>query len=114
MLRGGQWNGAQVIPRWFVQETARPTHTVRTPEMRWKLNAQVFSHGWELPARHNGQGGKSGEGIPDDARYKPGSGGQLLAFVPSLDLVISRQTGSSGDWQFEEYLQRACHCVISR
>jgi CubicO group peptidase (beta-lactamase class C family) len=113
MLRGGEWDGLQVIPRWFVSETARPTHNVRTPEMRWQLNAQVFSHGWELPALHDGQGEKSGEGIPEDARYKPGSGGQLLAFVPSLDLVISRQTGSSGDWAFEEYLRRACRCVIA-
>jgi len=27
------------------------------------------------------------EGIPMDARSKPGSGGQLVAFVPGLDLV---------------------------
>ena len=33
---------------------------------------------------------------------------QLIAWVPSLDLVITRQTGDSGDWGFEEYLRRAC------
>ncbi len=60
-----------------------------------------------------GEGGApSGEGIPADARYKPGSGGQLIAFVPSLDLVITRQTGSSGDWQYTEYLRRACAAAI--
>lgn len=112
MLRGGRWNDQQVIPRWFVDETAAPTHAVTTPEMRWKLNPQVFSHGWELPARHWPPSGRSGEGIPADAREKPGSGGQLIAFVPSLDLVITRQTGSSGDWPFEEYLRRACQCVL--
>jgi len=31
--------------------------------------------------------------------------------VPSLDLVIARQTGSSGDWAFEEFLRRACAAV---
>src|SRR5438552_2960910 len=87
MLRGGRWNDTQVIPKWFVDETAAPTHDVKTPEMRWKLNPRTFSHGWELPAR------LSGEGIPADARSKPGSGGQLIAFVPSLDLVVTRQTG---------------------
>jgi CubicO group peptidase (beta-lactamase class C family) len=111
MLRNGRWGGDQVIPKWFVDETGAPTHEVTTPEMRWRLNPQVFSHGWELPARHQGESGRSGEGIPADARSKPGSGGQLLAFVPSLDLVISRQTGSSGDWAFEEYLRRACAAV---
>lgn len=109
MLHEGRWRDQQVIPKWFVDQTAAPTHSVKTPEMRWKFNPQIFSHGWELPARHWTQsGGRSGEGLPADARDKPGSGGQLLAFVPSLDLVVVRQTGSSGEWQFEEYLRRAC------
>ena len=62
MLRGGRWGEQQVIPKWFVDETAAPTHDVTTPEMRWKLNPQVFSHGWELPARHQGESGRSGAG----------------------------------------------------
>jgi len=111
MLRGGRWNDRQIVPRWFVDETARATHDVRLPEMRWKLNSQIFSDGWELPARLDGAGGRNGLGIPADARAKPGSGGQYLAFVPSLDLVITRQTGGSGDWQYEEYLRRACEAA---
>jgi CubicO group peptidase (beta-lactamase class C family) len=59
------------------------------------------------------QGGRSGEGIPADARDKPGSGGQLIAFVPSLDLVVVRQTGGSGEWAFEECLRRACATVTN-
>jgi CubicO group peptidase (beta-lactamase class C family) len=112
MLRGGRWKDRQVIPRWFVDESAAPTHQVLGPEMRFKINAQIFSHGWELPARLTGEGGRSGAGISADARQKPGSGGQLIAFVPSLDLVVTRQTGSSGDWQYEEYLRRACAAVV--
>jgi len=112
MLRSGRWNETQVIPKWFVDETTAPTHDVKSPELRWKLNAQIFSHGWELPARLTGEGGRDGKGIPADARAKPGSGGQYIAFVPSLDLVVTRQTGSSGEWQYEEYLRRACQAVI--
>lgn len=111
MLRGGRWGDRQVIPNWFVEETAAPTHDVKTPEMRWKLNPQIFSHGWQLPARHSAESGHSAEGIPGDARDKPGSGGQYIAFVPSFDLVITRQTGSSGEWAYEEYLRRACAAV---
>lgn len=114
MLRDGKWGERQVIPKWFVNETADATHDVTSPEMRWQLNPQVFSHGWELPSRHWEQSGRSGKGIPKDARSKPGSGGQLIAFVPSLDLIVTRQTGSSGDWQFEEYLRRACAAVSQR
>ena len=81
--------------------------------MRWGFNPEIFSHGWELPARLTGNNaeGAHGDGIPIDARYKPGSGGQLLAFVPSLDLIITRQTGVSGPWEFAEYLRRACAAV---
>jgi CubicO group peptidase (beta-lactamase class C family) len=112
MLHDGRWQDQQVIPKWFVEQTAAPTHNVKTPELRWKFNPQIFSHGWELPARHWPASGRSGEGIPADAREKPGSGGQLIAFVPSLDLVVTRQTGSSGEWQFEEYLRRVCAAVV--
>jgi hypothetical protein len=91
-----------------VEETAAPTHDVQEPELRFHRAAQSFSHGWELPARlTDGQG----DGIPADARYKPGSGGQLIAFVPSLDLVITRQTGGSGSWDYEHYLRLACEAV---
>ena len=114
MLRGGRWGDRQVIPAWFVAETAAPTHDVQGPEMRFKINAQTFSHAWELPALLTGEGGRSGQGIPRDARHKPGSGGQLMAFVPSLDLVVTRQTGSSGAWEYEECLRRACAAVITQ
>ncbi len=114
MLQEGRWGETQVIPKWFIDETAAPTSNVTSPELRWKLNPQIFSHGWELPARLTGEDGRSGKGIPLDARAKPGSGGQYIAFVPSLNLAITRQTGQSGNWEFEEYLRRSCQAVLSQ
>jgi len=113
MAHGGRWRDQQVIPQWFVEQTAFPSHNVQGEEMRFKINAQNFTHGWQLPALLKEQGERGGQGIPKDARYKPGSGGQLIAFVPSLDLVVTRQTGSSGDWLYEEYLRRACAAVVT-
>jgi CubicO group peptidase (beta-lactamase class C family) len=107
MMRNGRWGDLQVIPEWFVRETAAPTHTV-TGIKTFGRDAQSFSHGWELPGLLSGEKGK---GIPRDARFKPGSGGQLIAFVPSLDLVIARQTGGSGQWEYEEFLRRACDSI---
>ena len=112
MLHDGRWHDRQVVPSWFAEQTAKPSHDVATPEMRWKLNPAVFTLGWELPAKHFPESGKHIASIPSDARYKPGSGGQLLAFVPSLDLVIARQTGGSGEWDYEEFLRRACDAVL--
>jgi CubicO group peptidase (beta-lactamase class C family) len=108
MLRRGRWGERRVIPEWFVDATAAPTHSVKGIRS-FGRDAECWSDGWELPARLTDGRGK---GIPADARFKPGSGGQLIAFVPSLDLVVTRQTGSSGDWAYEEYLRRACACVL--
>ena len=112
MLHEGMWNDQQVIPRWFVRQTGLPTHEVQGEELRFKVNAQTFSHGWELPAKRQPGGPRGGQDLPADARFKPGSGGQLIAFVPSLDLVVTRQTGSSGEWEFEEFLRRACAAAV--
>ncbi|MBM4017036.1 MAG: hypothetical protein FJ288_01700 [Planctomycetes bacterium] len=108
LLRGGRWRERQVVPKWFIDETAAPTHAV-TGIKSFERDAQSFSHGWELPGR---LGGERGRGIPADARFKPGSGGQLIAWTPSLDLVITRQTGGSGQWAYEEYLRLACQAVL--
>jgi CubicO group peptidase (beta-lactamase class C family) len=108
LARGGKWGDRQVVPKWFVDETARPTHAV-TGRKSFGRDAESWSHGWELPARLTDGRGND---LPADARFKPGSGGQLVAWVPSLDLVIARQTGDSGAWEYEEYLRRAVKAVV--
>ena len=87
---------------------AAPTHSIKGIKS-FGRDAESWSDGWELPARLTDGRGKD---IPRDARFKPGSGGQLIAFVPSLDLVVTRQTGSSGEWPFEGYLRRACAAAL--
>lgn len=110
MLRNGVWRDHQIVPRWFVEQTGAPTHSVTgVTKKSFGRDARSWSHGWELPGL---EGGDKGAGIPSDARYKPGSGGQLIAFIPSLDLVLTRQTGQSGEWQFEEYVRRAAAAVL--
>lgn len=110
MLHNGRWGEQQIIPHWFVAQTGAPTHSVTgITKKSFGRDARSWSHGWELPAL---EGGDKGKDIPRDARYKPGSGGQLICFVPSLDLVITRQTGSSGEWAYEEYLRRAAATVL--
>ncbi len=110
VLRDGRWGGRQVVPHWFIEQTGAPTHSVTgVTKKSFGRDARSWSHGWELPAL---EGGDKGKDIPPDARYKPGSGGQLICFVPSLDLVITRQTGSSGEWAYEEYVRRAAAAVM--
>jgi len=106
MLHDGRWHERQVIPKWFIDETGAPTHDVKGSKETGRI-AESYSHGWELPALR----GERGKGIPKRARFKPGSGGQLISFVPELDLIAVRQTGGSGPWEYEEFLRRACDCV---
>jgi CubicO group peptidase (beta-lactamase class C family) len=108
LLKGGRWAERQVVPAWFVAETAAPSHAITGVKAAGRV-AESFSHGWELPARR----GELGRGVPADARFKPGSGGQLIAWVPSLELVVTRQTGGSGAWEYEECLRRACATVLA-
>lgn len=114
MLRDGQWDGRQVIPRWFIAGIGRPHRLTGVKEMRTGRDAGRFAEGWECPTLLTATASSDDGGIPFDARYKPGSGGQLIAYVPSLDLVIARQTGGSGEWAPDEFLRRACEAVIAR
>lgn len=110
MLHQGRWGGRQVIPRWFIEQTGGPTHSVTgVTKKSFGRDARSWSHGWEIPAL---EGGDRAKDIPSDARFKPGSGGQLICFVPSLNLVITRQTGSSGDWAYEDYVRRSTAAVL--
>jgi len=110
MLRNGRWGDRQVIPQWFVEQTAAPTHdVVGVTKKSFGRDARSWSHGWELPAL---EGGEQAKDIPRDTRYKPGSGGQLICFIPSLDLVLTRQTGGSGNWEYEDYVRRAAAATL--
>jgi CubicO group peptidase (beta-lactamase class C family) len=109
MLRNGNWAGKQVVPRWFVEQTGAPTHNIKGAKT-FGREAQSFSHGWELPARLTDS---RGEGIPLDARFKPGAGGQLIAFVPSLDLVVTRKKAKGWpDFEYEKLLRLASEAVL--
>jgi CubicO group peptidase (beta-lactamase class C family) len=117
LLRSGRWGARQVVPEWFVRETAHPTHAVRGIR-DFGREAQTFSHAWELPGQQppaSPLGPVSAHdrpAIPPDARAKHGSGGQLVAFIPSLDLVVARQTGGSGPWAYDEYLRLAAAACL--
>ncbi|MGH7957903.1 MAG: sulfatase-like hydrolase/transferase, partial [Opitutaceae bacterium] len=108
MLHNGRWQDKQVVPGWFVNETGAPTHSVKGVKQHRNWDAESYTHGWLLPGLLTDGRGRD---VPKDARFMPGSGGQLIAFVPSLDLVVARQTGGSGEWQSEEFLRRACAAI---
>lgn len=78
-LRGGNWNGEQVVPLAWVERARTPTMASRGEygALFW-LNARDPDTG--KPA--------ISEKLPDDLFLARGFGGQIIAIIPSLDAVV--------------------------
>jgi CubicO group peptidase (beta-lactamase class C family) len=88
-LRDGRWGGERILPEGWVAYTTRPT--VQSPNDRY--GAQV----WLKLEKSENLGEPP---MPEDSFYMLGHNGQVVAMVPSKDLVVVRlgQTLSGGDW----------------
>lgn len=79
----GQWKGRQLVPASYIQKCQTwSSYNPHTP----------FSLQWE----HNADGHVAG--APKDAFWKSGAGGFCLYIVPSLDLVIYKLGGKTGQY----------------
>lgn len=83
LVRDGKWKEQQLVPSAYLEKcrTWSP-HNPHTP----------FSLQWE----HNADGHVAG--APRDAYWKSGAGGFCLYVVPSLDLVIYKLGGKTGQY----------------
>lgn len=88
-LRDGTWGGEQILPEGWVAYTTRPTG--QSPDDRY--GAQIW-----LKLEQSDNLGEPP--MPADSFYMLGHNGQVVAMVPSKDLVVVRlgQTLSGGDW----------------
>lgn len=83
LARGGKWQDRQLVPADYIQKCAAwSPYNPHTP----------FSLQWE----HNADGHVAG--APRDAMWKSGAGGFCLYVVPSMDLVIYKLGGSTGQY----------------
>jgi CubicO group peptidase (beta-lactamase class C family) len=71
-LERGSWNGVQVIPESWIQESIEPSPSF-----------QGYGYFWWLI-------GRTGTGIPADTYAARGVDGQFIYVIPSLDLVVVR------------------------
>ena len=84
LARGGQWDGKQLVPKPYIEmcHTASPFNPHTPFSLQWEQNSDVHV-----------------AGAPRDAFFKSGAGGFCLYVVPSLDLVIYRMGGSTGQYE---------------
>jgi len=76
-LRDGVWNGRQILPRGWVRFSVTPTRV-----SGGEFGADIWRH---LPGTE-----AESSGLPADAFFMLGFDGQLIAVVPSRDLVVVR------------------------
>jgi CubicO group peptidase (beta-lactamase class C family) len=96
VARDGRWDGRQLVPADLVRRfTGQPGSELNAAYGRlWWVNApgrvqtieRAAGFGADRPPRE----GRLVEGVPDDARWALGYGNQVLAVVPSRDLVVVR------------------------
>jgi CubicO group peptidase (beta-lactamase class C family) len=87
MLRGGEWNGKQVVPRAYVERCG--TSSPYNPHYPYSLQFDVNTD------RHVA-------GAPPDAFWKQGSGGHCLYLVPSRELVVWKLGGRDDQYGPED------------
>ena len=94
-LRDGRWDGKQILPPGWVDFSRTPTSA---------KNVDAYGHGWWLSNQRAGKGGFAGSTPlltkgPFDSFEAQGRYGQIIAVVPSKDLVVVRLGQTEGAWK---------------
>jgi CubicO group peptidase (beta-lactamase class C family) len=100
ILDAGMWNGERFLPQAFTDQLAQSPAPEVNPSfgLFFHLNAGDFHRDYGVPDRLER---KLIPGAPDDTFLMYGAGGQLVAGIPSLRLVIVRTGGDSGSSLYE-------------
>jgi len=87
-MRGGEWNGKQIIPREFVAAAGRTVKSVvGLPEVDPKRYGNASDH-YGLLWWNNADG--TLQNVPKDAFWSWGLYDSLIVVIPSLDIVVAR------------------------
>lgn len=87
LLKGGNWNGEQLVPEDFIRAATKKSPY--NPHFPFSLQFDVNS-GREIPE------------LPEDAYWKVGSGGHCFYVVPSLDLIVWKMGGRDGQYTSDD------------
>lgn len=92
-LRGGEWDGEQVVPAGWVEEATTPIEANPSYGYLWWLNSEGEVGG-------TGRGTERRRMMPsasEDAYTARGLGGQLVIVLPEWDAVVVRMATGEGD-----------------
>ena len=118
-LRGGRWNGRQLLPASFVGRAVRTDDAVRRVPVVDRGHYHDASRHYAL-LWWNNQDGKLSR-VPRDAYWSWGLHESLIVVIPSLDLVVARagkqgwQSGWGADYEtVRPFLEALVDSVVER
>lgn len=101
MLRGGNWNGVQILPTTYVDAARQTPSSLPDTSLVDPVEFPDADRHYGLLWWNNNDGSMAG--VPHDAYWAWGKGESLILVVPSLDLVVAR-TGAA--WQGSNWMAR--------
>lgn len=105
-LRDGRWNGQQVLPESWADESTEAYSSFHTdPDNERMQDAGGYGYMWwvAVEGRHFGE---DIEGVPEGTYTARGAGGHVLAVVPEHDLVVAHRVDtyeSGNSVPYEEF-----------
>ncbi len=107
LLRDGVWNGERILPKGWVRYMTTPTPLAPMGE--------YGAHTWLNAGAREDRGNRKYPSLPTDLYYLGGFNGQVVAVIPSRDLVIVRM-GVTHDksWYQEKFIRQVLDAVEKR
>jgi CubicO group peptidase (beta-lactamase class C family) len=107
-LNDGLWQGERILPEGWVQYTRTPAPAAKLKHygaLFW-LNAGAEEFGAMKPEQKGGRNQPPFPKLPVDAYFAMGHDGQVVAIIPSRDLVVVRLglSRSSETWDYEGFI----------
>lgn len=97
VLRDGTWNGGRILPEGWMKYSVTPTP--RAPK------GEYGAFYWLNAGEKGNPKNRTFPSLPADLYYLSGFNGQMVAVVPSRDLVIVRMGVTHGDtWPQEKFI----------
>ncbi|GAB4349218.1 MAG: serine hydrolase [Candidatus Abyssubacteria bacterium] len=107
-LNDGVWEGERILPEGWVAYTRTPAPTARYKHygaLFW-LNAGAKEFATLTPDQKGGRNTPPFASLPEDAYFAMGHDGQVIAIIPSREVVIVRLGLSRSDetWDYEGFV----------
>jgi len=107
-LRDGVWNGERILPAGWVKYSTTPTLLA--------LKGEYGAHFWLNAGEKGNPQNRTYPSLPTDLYYLSGFNGQVVAVIPSRDIVIVRMgvTHDEASWPQEEFLRQVLDSIVKR